>query len=161
MSSEDVTARLQELADRQDIDDVLVRYAHALDSHEWERLGAVFTPDAVADFLELGGVNEGLDAIVALIAGVLSGLDASQHLIGSIAAEVDGDAATARCYLQAQHVFAGADGGDHFLVGGTYVDRLVRTPEGWRIAHRTLHASWTDGNPGVFTAAAERLQAAG
>lgn len=156
----DMTPQLQELADRRAIDDVLYRYAHALDSHEWERLAEVFTPDAVADFLELGGVNEGLDAITGLIAGVLSGLDHSQHLIGSPLAVVDGDTATARCYLQAQHVFAGADGGDHFLVGGTYVDELVRTGDGWRIRHRTLHATWTDGNPGVFTAAAERLEAA-
>lgn len=155
----DAADRVQELADRRDIDDVLVRYAHALDSHDWDLLRTVFTADAVADFLELGGVNTGIDAIVKLIAGVLSGLDASQHLIGSVAAEVDGDSATARCYLQAQHVFEGVEGGDHYLVGGTYVDDLVRTPEGWRIKHRTLHASWMSGNPGVFAAAADRLKA--
>jgi hypothetical protein len=154
----DADSRLQELADRRDIDDVLYRYSHALDSHDWELLrNGVFTEDAVADFLELGGVNEGVGAIIDLIAGVLSGLDASQHLIGSPMAEVDGDTATARCYLQAQHVFAGAQGGDHYLVGGTYVDQLVRTPAGWRIKHRTLHASWMAGNPGVFPAAAQRL----
>jgi ketosteroid isomerase-like protein len=152
-------ARLASVADRLEITEVLYRYALALDAHEWDKLRTVFTDDAVADFLELGGVNEGLEAITALISGVLSGLDASQHLIGCPVATVDGDTATSTCYLQAQHVFKGAPGGDHFLVGGTYVDRLVRTPDGWRIVHRTLHASWMDGNPEVFTAAAERLAA--
>jgi ketosteroid isomerase-like protein len=156
MASQDTIA---ELVDRREIDDVLYRYAQSLDSHDWDRLRTVFTQDAVADFLELGGVNEGIDAIVGLISGVLSGLDASQHLIGCPLATVDGDTATASCYLQAQHVFRGAPGGDHYLVGGTYVDQLVRTPEGWRIKHRTLHATWMDGNPEVFTAAAERLKA--
>jgi ketosteroid isomerase-like protein len=151
--------RFGDLADRREIDDVLYRYAHALDSHDWDRLRTCFTEDAVADFLELGGVNEGIDAIVELISGVLSGLDASQHLIGSPIATVDGGTAKSSCYLQAQHVFEGAPGGDHYLVGGTYVDELVRTPEGWRIKHRTLHASWMSGNPGVFEAAAERLKA--
>lgn len=150
---------LRTLADRQEITDLLSRYAHALDSHDWDALRTdVFCGDAVADFLELGGVNEGIDAIVGLISSVLSGLDSSQHLIGSPLVEVDGDTATSRCYLQAQHVFKGAPGGDHYLVGGTYVDRHVRTRDGWRIKHRTLHASWMDGNPEVFTAAAERMK---
>lgn len=151
---------LQQLADRREIDDVLFTYAQALDAHEWERLREVFTADAVADFLELGGANEGLEAITALVAGALGGLDASQHLIGTPTAVVDGDTATATCYLQAQHVFDGAEGGDQYLVGGTYVDKLVRTGEGWRIRHRTLHATWTAGNPDVFAAGAARLQSA-
>ena len=33
-----------------------------------------------------------------------------------------------------------------FLVGGAYHDRLVRTPEGWRIAHRVEETLWWD-NP--------------
>src|SRR3954449_870790 len=74
---------LQELADRRAIDDVLYRYAHALDSRDWDLLRTCFTEDAVADYLELGGVNEGREAIVDLCAGVLTGLDASQHMIGS------------------------------------------------------------------------------
>ncbi|CAB4877237.1 unannotated protein [freshwater metagenome] len=149
--------RLTELEDRRLIDDVLYRYAQALDSRDWELLRSCFTPDAVADYLELGGINDGFEAILTLCRGALDGLDATQHLIGSPLATIDGDTATATCYLQAQHVFNGADGGDHFLVGGTYVDKLVRTPDGWRIKHRTLHATWTAGNPGVFAAGAERL----
>lgn len=160
MASQDRSAdTLRELVDRREIEDVLYRYAQTLDSHDWDGLRTCFTPDAVADFLELGGVNEGIDAIVGLISGVLSGLDASQHLVGTPLITVDGDTASSSCYLQAQHVFKGAPGGDHYLVGGTYVDRLTRTADGWRIAHRTLHASWMDGNPEVFTSAAQRLEA--
>jgi hypothetical protein len=152
-------ARLQELADRQDIADVLHRYALALDGREWEALASCFLPDGVADYGDLGGVNEGRDAIVALCRGALEGLDASQHLIGTVAIEVDGDTATATCYLQAQHVLRGARGGDNFLVGGTYRDRLVRTGSGWQIEHRTLEGTWQDGNPGVFEQGTERLRA--
>jgi len=150
-------ATLQRLLDRQAIDDVLHRYAIALDAHDWDLLRSCFTPDAVADYLDLGGIKDGREAIVDLCRTALEGLDASQHLIGTPLAEVHGDEATARCYLQAQHVFKGAPGGDAFLVGGTYVDRLVRTRDGWRIAHRTLHATWTDGNPEVLAAGAGRV----
>jgi len=150
---------LKEMADRRQIDDLLYRYAHALDGRDWNLLRTCFTDDAVADFLELGGVNEGADVIVAFVSSALSGLDASQHIISTTLATVDGDSAQSTCYLQAQHVFKGAEGGDHYLVGGHYVDRLVRTADGWRIAHRTLHATWMEGNASVFAAAAERLKA--
>lgn len=151
--------RIAELWDRQEIVDVLYRYATALDSRDWELLASCFTEDAVADFLELGGVNEGVSAIVELASGVLSGLDSSQHLIGNPEVEVDGDRASSSCYLQAQHYLVSASGANTFLVGGTYRDRLVRTAEGWRIEHRTLISTWQDGNAGVFAEAAARDEA--
>lgn len=150
--------RLAELVDRERIVDVLYRYATALDDRDWELLASCFTEDAVADFLELGGVNEGREAIVELCRSVLSGLDASQHLIGNPRVSLDGDRATATCYVQAQHLLVSASGGDTYLVGGTYRDRLLRTEHGWRIEHRTLEATWQDGNAGVFAEAAARLE---
>ena len=129
------------LADRLAIVDLLHRYATGLDTKDWDLLASGFTADGVADY------------------GALGGLDASQHIITNEVIELDGDRATARCYFQAQHVFTGAEGGDNFLVGGTYDDEIVRTVDGWRIRHRTLTATWTDGNPAVFEAAAARLAA--
>lgn len=148
------------VADRLDIYEVLSRYSYALDSRDWDALADVFAADGVAEFGELGGRHEGPAAIASFVRSVLEGLDASQHLIGSQSAQVDGDRATARCYFQAQHVIVGASGGNCYLVGGTYEDELVRTPDGWRIALRRLVPSWYDGNAGVFTEAAARLASA-
>ena len=58
----------------------------------------------------------------------------------------DGDQATHRCYMHAQHVLRAADGGRNFIIAGHYVDRLVRTTDGWRITHRDLIVTWTEGN---------------
>lgn len=149
--------RLGELEDRLAITDVLYQYATGLDSRDWDVLRDCFTDDAICDYLEFGGVNEGKDAIVALCSGVLTGLDASQHLIGNPRVVLAGDHATAACYFQAQHFLAGPAGGNTYLVGGRYEDRLRRTDDGWRIEHRTLYCSWQDGNAGVFTEAAARL----
>ena len=63
---------------------------------------------------------------------------------------VDGDTATSTCYLHAQHVLPGTAGGDQFVFAGRYLDNLVRTADGWRIAERTLEAMWTSGNPAVI-----------
>ena len=145
-----------QVSDQLEVSNLLTRYALGLDSRDWELLASCFTDDGVADFGEMGGVHNGSDALVAFCRGVLSGLDASQHLVGSVSIECHGDEGSSVCYFQAQHVYKGAEGGDNYLVGGTYRDRLVRTGDGWRIAHRTLEASWFDGNPAVFELAAAR-----
>jgi hypothetical protein len=129
--------------DQQAIIDVTIAYCWALDSHAWDGRDDVFLPDATA---ELGRHLEGIDAIKERIRGALEPLDASQHIVATHQVRVDGDAATSRCYLQAQHVVGAAT----FLLGGRYEDRLVRTADGWRIAHRDLITMWTTGDPSIL-----------
>ncbi len=135
------------MADRAAVVDLAVRYCWALDERNYDDLRHVFTPDATAT---LGGVDcVGIDAIIDRVDRALTHLDASMHLVGTHQVAVDGDRATARCYLHAQHVKRGVEGGDNFVVAGIYEDELVRTAAGWRIVHRTLSTVWTDGNPRV------------
>jgi ketosteroid isomerase-like protein len=139
---------LGKLLDERDIIGVVTRYCRALDTKDWPLLATVFLPDATADLATTSELC-GLDAIVDRIRTALDHLDDSQHLVGTHEVQIDGDTATHRCYLQAQHVRHAATGGPNYLVGGRYEDRLVRTAEGWRIAHRTLTVMWTDGNLAV------------
>jgi hypothetical protein len=133
--------------DEQAIIDLAIAYTWALDTKQLDGLRTVFAPDATAD---LNGVAcDGLDAIVARIERPISSLDATQHLVGNHEVRVDGATATHRCHLQSQHVKRGTPGGDNYLIGGVYEDRLARTADGWRITHRTMRALWTDGNPAV------------
>ena len=80
---------------------------------------------------------EGLNAICARMVQI------------AVADPPDGDTATCRCYLHAQHTLHGTPGGDNFIIAGRYVDDLVRTADGWRITHRVLHFDWNEGNPKV------------
>ncbi len=133
--------------DRADIIDTAVRYTWALDTKDIDGLDEVFTADATA---MLRGVEcVGRDQIKARIGGAIMRLDRTQHLVGNHQVTVDGDEGTHRCHLQSQHVVEGAEGGDNFIVGGYYEDRVVRTPDGWRIAHRLMQQTWTEGNPNV------------
>ncbi|MEM8747376.1 MAG: nuclear transport factor 2 family protein [Actinomycetota bacterium] len=158
------------VADRAEIIDVACRYTWALDTQAFDDLDDVFLPDATG---QLGSptVLDGRPAIKERIRTALSPLDVSQHLVGSHVVELDADdpdRATHRCQLHAQHVRAAAadelsaaleSGADmsveaqaapaQFIVAGIYDDRFVRTPDGWRIEHRTLTVTWTSGNPGV------------
>lgn len=132
-----------DIADRQAVIDLTVAYCWALDTRSWDDLDDVFLPDATAD---LAQVLTGRDAIKERIRVALSPLDGSQHLVATHDVRVDGDRATSRCYLQAQHVV----GTDTFMFAGRYEDRLVRTTDGWRIAHRELVRMWTAGDPSIM-----------
>jgi len=135
------------MSDRDDIIDLAIAYTWALDSKHVEGLREVFTPNATAT---LRGVEcDGVEAIIARIGGAITRLDRTQHFVGNHQVHLDGDVATHRCQLQSQHVMEGAEGGDNYIVGGYYEDRLQRTPDGWRIVHRLMQQTWTEGNPAV------------
>ncbi len=137
----------QTLSDERAVINLVSRYCWALDAKDFEDLHNVFTPDA---FAILGGTEcHGIDAIIMRVSSALTRLDVSHHLVGSHMVEVDGDRASHKCYLQAQHMLRGTKGGDLWLVAGTYEDQLVRTSDGWRIKHRILSRVWTEGNPNV------------
>jgi hypothetical protein len=133
--------------DRADIIDLAVRYTWALDMKDMDGLDEVFLADATA--LLRGVECTGRDQIKSRIGGAILRLDRTQHLVGNHQVTVDGDVGTHRCHLQSQHVREGTDGGDNFIVGGYYEDRVVRTTDGWRIAHRLMQQTWSEGNPAV------------
>ena len=149
--------RIQDLLDRDAIRHIQIRYAWTLDNQRWEALKDIFLPDAVADYR--GEVFEGLEAISAKCAASIEPLDSAQHFNGSHWAQVDGDKAIAGCYFRATKYIADTPGGDTFTIGGKYIDQMVRTPDGWRIAHRLLEPTYLEGNPQVEATAQARWAA--
>ena len=138
---------LQDLLDTRAIVDLTIAYAWILDHGPRSDLDQVFTSDAVAI---LGGQRyDGLQAIVAKVESALGHLSISQHIVSNQQVVIDGDTATCRCYLHAQHTKRGTEGGDNYVIAGRYLDQVARTPQGWRITHRTLEFDWTEGNPKV------------
>ena len=94
--------------DEHAIIDLAIAYTWALDTKRFDDLRSVFAADATADLL---GVHcDGVDAIIERIQGATERFDATQHLVGNHQVHVDGDTATHRCHLQAQHVLRGTPG---------------------------------------------------
>ena len=140
-----------EYEDRADIIAVTHDYCWALDRNEWDELHNVFLPEATA---LLGSHACGdRDEIKQVCLASLGKLDDSQHIVGTHQVRIDGDTATSRCYLHAQHIRRDAEGGPHYVVAGRYEDDFVRTPDGWRIKRRVLAVMWTEGNVGVVRSA--------
>ncbi|ALG85604.1 nuclear transport factor 2 family protein [Gordonia phthalatica] len=128
---------LQEMSDRLEIQDLLARYSHAIDSQDWDALDTVFTADAHIDYTAAGGAVGPYPEIKAWLASVLPAFAVTQHLATTTKLDLDGDIAQARTILFNPMVSRDDQGEEHVLfVGLWYRDRLVRTDAGWRIAER-------------------------
>lgn len=142
-----LTAALQAMADRQEVAEVCIRYAFALDTKDWQLLESCFAASPV--FLHPGGRLDGFPDILERTKAALGPLTATQHLLGNILVQVSGDRATSSCYFHAQHVRTETPGGDLYIIAGRYDDTLLRTPDGWRIAERRQTYLWRAGNRAV------------
>ena len=134
---------LEEVADRLAIDDLLDAYAWALDTKDWDTLRTLFTPDAVVDYTEEGGVRGTLEDAIAWFQKMLVAFTASQHFVTNRRVKIDGDTASVHAYIYSP---LGVPTGENQLTlvmaGGFYEDELRRTPDGWRFTSRTIRASW-------------------
>jgi len=139
---------LDKLLEKARIEDLLNRYATALDARDWAALDEVFAPDATAHFQGVG-ICEDRDAIVDVIRSVLGQCGPTQHLLTNMRIEINGQEAQAKTYLQAIHAGLGKYTGEKMTVWGEYRDTLKRTPQGWRIVRRELAGIHAEGDIGT------------
>jgi len=139
-----------ELADRIEIDDLLTRYATAVDTRDWDLYQSVFTADAVIDYTSSGGIRGELAEVTEWLSDALSGFSMSQHMVTNRDIRVTGDAATSRSYFYNPMGRTKRDGTLALMfVGGYYRDRLRRTDTGWRIVERIQDTAWLSTSPGT------------
>lgn len=124
---------IEAIAGQLEIQALLIRYGTALDTRDSALLETCFTEDAI---LEYDAAAPATRAEFVERAKGLRRFAVTQHVVTSIAVRIDGDRAAATCYAHAQHVRGEHEGRETYLMGGTYTDELIRTPNGWRIARR-------------------------
>jgi 3-phenylpropionate/cinnamic acid dioxygenase small subunit len=134
---ESVTAAALDPDDRQQVTDVLVRYATAIDRRDWDLLRTCFIDDCDADYGEYGHWHGGSEIAEWMEKSHVS-LGSSIHLITNVALAPMGDAVTACCYIHG--VVLTEDRAAAIHAFGRYDDELVSTPEGWKIARRRYTA---------------------
>ena len=136
----DLERRVQAIEDRFAIQDVIIRYATAVDSKDDEMLASCFTDDATASFagVPAGPGGAAIVAFLASLRGVV--VIGSTHRFGNIVVTLDGDEAD----VQSSAVVYGVRGEplQVRLRGIRDPDRFVRTAQGWRIARRVHSPSW-------------------
>ena len=120
------------MSDREEITDVLIRYATGIDRKDWPLFRTVFTDDCELDYGEIGTFT-GVDAITEFMDQAHSMAGHTMHRLTNQVIAVDGDKAEARTYVDAL-IMLDANSGANAV--GFYDDELVRGDGGWRVARR-------------------------
>lgn len=122
------------MTDRDEVFDLTVRYATAIDSRQYELLSTVFTEDADLNYGEVGQWKSAAD-IIEFMDLAHAGAANTLHRMSNQVIEIDNDTASVRTYVDA--LILAADGSGVNAIG-FYDDAAVRTPDGWRISKRTF-----------------------
>jgi hypothetical protein len=140
----DRLARLELLADRQDILDCLNRFARGLDRFDRDLFLSAFHADAtIAAGSFVGGPVPLYDWAADLHD---KGQTATHHNLLNHSCDLQGDTAHTETY----YLFVGRNRDDtNWIAGGRYIDRLERRTGAWRIALRTNTIEWSGMVPSM------------
>lgn len=145
--------RLERLLDRQDIEDVLYRYASTIDQKDYEGLRSVFTDDVVAQYAGAPEI-EGADVLVKWIAEMSVEQGFQHHLVNVVQVDVDGDEARTLTY-HTSHQVRPSDPDTVYVIVGRYRDVVRRVDGSWKIADKRMEVGWMEQRRYSQTAAVE------
>ena len=121
---------LQRISDELEITALLNRYAHAVESKDWDLYRSVFTDDAHIDYSSAGAIAGPREQVVEWLAQGFAAIPMSMHYITNIESQIDGDAAQVRAMFYNPMQLPGMAALSY--CGGYYHHELVRTGDGWR-----------------------------
>lgn len=130
--------RLEQLLDRQEIEDCLRRFSRGMDRFDRECFLSAFHADATI----AAGIFVGQPHALYAWARDLheQGQSATQHNLLNISCEIDGDTA----HTETNYLFVARNRDDsNWIAGGRYLDRFARRDGAWRIALRTTTVEWS------------------
>lgn len=138
---------LQEISDRLEIADVLIRYTRAIDTGDWDKLDTVFTADAAIDYTESGGIADAYPVVKPWLAEVLPAFFPKRmHTLGQIEIQLDGDAAAVSAYFHNPMPMNDGQGGEKIVeLGGIYHHSMIRTDSGWQSCKLHEQVVWRRG----------------
>ena len=140
---------IEEISDRMEIQQLMIAYSTAIDSRRFDDLDDVFLPDAFIDYSAMGGEKGRYPQIKQYLIKGLERFPAYYHMIANPDIKLDGDSATSRTICFNPMEVELADGSRQMMfLGLWYIDRHVRTAQGWRIAERSEETCWEHGVPG-------------
>jgi len=128
---------LQEISDRLELQQLATEYTYAIDTRDYDRLDAVFLPDAWIDYTEMGGIAAHYPEMKAWLAMAMAPFGNFLHLIANFDLRIYGNAATGNIACFNPMETPERPGGRQVMFMALwYRDTYVRTPQGWRIQTR-------------------------
>jgi 3-phenylpropionate/cinnamic acid dioxygenase small subunit len=148
---------LQEISDRLEIEELLVRWSEVIDTRDWDAYPGLFTDDATLDFSQLGSSGNDPKTHAEFLAVAMPYFPRMQHLLGNTSITMlDDDTAKTSTICFAPGVLKGTE---HVCFTGVwYHDLLKRTPDGWRIQNRVAEKVYMHNFPETFEVPSEEAE---
>ena len=137
-----MTLSLQEVSDRLELQDLVVRYADIIDRKAFEELSSLFTNNAVIDYEATGAPKCSVDEMIPFLSEAMALFPNHQHLVSNTHFVVDGHTASGRVMCFNPMEMAVEGGTQTFILGIWYVDEFIRVDDRWLFASRKQEASW-------------------
>ncbi len=135
----------QELCDKQEIAELIYRYATAVDTKDWARMTSVFTEDAHLDYSSVGYAPGPRDEVLTILQKALDQLPMTQHFVTNIEVDLDGDTARVRAMFYNPMRLPGMT--ELTYCGGNYHHEVIRTADGWKSRRLTEESLWFSNHP--------------
>jgi len=116
------------------IHSLIAEYNHRVDAGEADEWAALFTEDGTFDSGH-GNPLAGRTAIAEFGRQLPSLIPGARHIATNIWVQLDGDRASARCYLQ---LWMPSEGGRKIALSGIYHDEVAKTDGVWRFVSRAV-----------------------
>jgi hypothetical protein len=140
----DLERTVRWLRDRELIKQLPQRYAHGLDTRDFDASRRVFHDDCYVK----GSINEApIDSYFAALIPGVQAYEATMHFMGNQYVDLDegADEGTVETYAVAYHIEAAASGRKDLVMGVRYIDSVARSDDGWLIVNRTAIPHWVRG----------------
>jgi hypothetical protein len=138
-------SRLEAMMSKQEIKDVLARYARGVDRADEEMLKSCYHPDAIEEHgsAYAGPAHEYIEGAVVRIRQ----MGTMCHYICNVHIELEEELAYVEAYVLTFARFSREEESFDTLTGGRICDRFERRAGEWKIAHRKLAFDWNRDMP--------------
>lgn len=145
------------LIDRAAISDLLIAFATAVDTKDWNGYADLFDEDGLTEIpvtLPDGSrvSHKGREGKAQWAANGLASFVYTHHMSTNHLITIDGDTATTTSYVQSVHRKSD-DPSEVWELGGWYKCSIRRTADGWKFTHVRLDMVWEIGEHGPQIAA--------
>ncbi len=143
-------AKPEDIAVRQEVEDLVVKMFVATDERDWTTLESCFTDPFVLDMTSMGGGNPTSMSPRQVATAWADGFKSFSHVhhqVSNFRTNVGGSTATVRCYGVALHHRSGlsTEAKTRRFVG-TYEIDLAAKEGAWRITRLKFNLKFIDGN---------------
>ena len=131
---------VEEIANRQAIEDVLNKHSRGVDRADAELLKSAYWPEAEVAY---GGFNGPAHTFCEGLPTGIKRYAATAHRVTNVSVDFFGDDAVVESYVTAYHYLAVEDADDtEMTYVGRYVDHMQRRGDVWKIMFRRVVMEW-------------------